>query len=275
MKRPSSYNKLRNIWRGMKGRCYREACSGYKNYGKRGIIVCDEWLNNFESFESWALNNGYAEGLTIERIDNNGNYCPENCRWATRLEQANNKRNNVRVTHSGKTQTLSQWARELKKSVSTIKVSYYKGTFPPKDYAHHMRPNELIEYQGKALTISQWAKEFGVSYGTMYQRIYTGMFPPNEKNRPKRNRLVTYQGKTLTAKQWAKEFGVTHDTMCQKIYRGEFPPKDGVDFKIRLKNRLISYKGKSMTIKQWAKEFGVAYSVIKYRISKGIFPPKE
>lgn len=83
--------RLYRIWCHMKSRCEQPNNNRYYRYGARGIRVCDEWKNSFESFYEWAMNNGYREDLTIERKDNDGNYCPENCEWITLAEQAKNK----------------------------------------------------------------------------------------------------------------------------------------------------------------------------------------
>lgn len=201
--------KLYRVLAGMKSRCSNKNEPGYKHYGGRGIRVCEEWLNSFEAFESWALSNGYEEGLSIERIDVNGNYCPENCKWATSLEQCNNMRRNIRVTYLGKTQTIAQWARELGKEYNTLRCSYHRGTFPPTKENAHKRRNKLIEYQGKSLTAVQWAEELGVPYVNIKHKIKRGTFPPTEENAHKRrNKPVTYKGKSMTIKEWAEELGL-------------------------------------------------------------------
>ena len=96
-----TYNRLRGIYNGVLQRCYRAECQAYKNYGGRGVSVCELWRKSYEDFETWALENGYSEHLTLDRIDVNGNYCPENCRWVTKSDQAKNKRGTVYVIYKG------------------------------------------------------------------------------------------------------------------------------------------------------------------------------
>ena len=101
--------RLYGIYNNMKTRCYTKTDSHYERWGGRGIKMCDEWLNSYEAFKEWAINNGYKEDLTIERIDNDGNYCPENCKWISHKEQARNKRNNHFLTYNGERKCLGEW----------------------------------------------------------------------------------------------------------------------------------------------------------------------
>lgn len=103
---------LYKLWGGMRVRCNERFAEKYPIYSGRGIKVCDEW-SKYEAFRDWALSHGYHEGLTIDRIDVNGDYEPTNCRFITLKEQQNNRRNNHLLTFRGKTQTMSQWADEV------------------------------------------------------------------------------------------------------------------------------------------------------------------
>jgi len=113
-------NKLLGVWRSMHNRCYNEKQASYKDYGGRGIYVCDRW-HGVDGYKNFLNDLGYPiAGQSLERTNNDGPYSPENCRWATRGEQANNKRNSRWITANGKTQTMAQWARDLGCNPSNI-----------------------------------------------------------------------------------------------------------------------------------------------------------
>lgn len=124
-------HRLYHIWNDIKSRCTRKAEQSYYRYGARGIFICDEWKNDFMSFYNWSMSNGYADNLTIDRIDVNGNYEPCNCRWATYTEQANNRRNNIIVTYNNETRTLKQWCGFLGVNYKLVweRMKKYNKTF--------------------------------------------------------------------------------------------------------------------------------------------------
>ena len=109
----SDKHPLYCVWKNMKKRCNNPNASEYENYGRRGISVCKEWSENFKNFYDWAINNNWSKELTIDRIDVNGNYCPENCRWANIKTQMNNMTKNHYVEYNGNTYTLSTLSEYL------------------------------------------------------------------------------------------------------------------------------------------------------------------
>lgn len=123
-------DRLYRIWCAMKSRCRNPKTIGYHNYGGRGIKVCEDWINHFPLFKEWSLSNGYADNLSIDRIDVNGNYCPENCKWATQAEQCANRRNNRRdtvfITAYGETKTAWNWLSDPRCSVKSITTLIYR-----------------------------------------------------------------------------------------------------------------------------------------------------
>ena len=117
---------LYHLWKTIRSRCLCKTEPAYKDYGGRGITICNEWKESYPMFLEWANKNGYKKGLMIDRIDNDGNYCPENCRFVDAFVQANNKRNNIVFTIQGITDTLPNFARKFNLNPKMLYSRYYK-----------------------------------------------------------------------------------------------------------------------------------------------------
>lgn len=123
---------LYGVWCAMKARCNNPNATAYGDYGGRGIRVCDEWLHDFSAFRDWAVSAGYVDTgnghqCSIDRIDVNGNYCPENCRWVDSVAQANNRRSNHYLTFNGETHNLTEWAQITGLPMKKIADRIYHG----------------------------------------------------------------------------------------------------------------------------------------------------
>ena len=119
--------RLYRIFYDMKTRCYNKKRKTYKNYGGRGIIMCNEWLNNFDNFYNWAINNGYKDNLTIDRINVNGNYEPNNCRWVIMREQFHNRTDNVYFIINNKKKCLAELCEEYNMPYQTVRKRLERG----------------------------------------------------------------------------------------------------------------------------------------------------
>ena len=119
--------RLYGIWCAIKARCFNRNTAAYKDYGGRGITLCPEWENDFTSFKSWAYDSGYNDNLSIDRIDNNGDYTPDNCRWVTGVAQANNRRSNHIITHNGESHNITEWASIIGLNPKTLFSRIYSG----------------------------------------------------------------------------------------------------------------------------------------------------
>lgn len=120
-----NYKPIHECYVNMKTRCYNPNYELYSRYGGRGIKVCDEWKDNFKEFYNWAIN-GWKKGLTLDRINNDDDYKPDNCRWVDRIEQANNRHTNYLIKYKGRIKTMAQWSRILKIDYSFIQIRMYK-----------------------------------------------------------------------------------------------------------------------------------------------------
>jgi hypothetical protein len=121
-----SKTRLYGIYKGMKQRCNNIKGLSYKYYGGKGIVICSDWLNSFLRFKEWSINNGYSPNKSIDRIDPNGNYEPENCRWVEFEKQQNNKLNSFFLTIGGETKTIAEWAKYNKINKQTLYSKFYR-----------------------------------------------------------------------------------------------------------------------------------------------------
>lgn len=164
-----------NVYQSMLARCYNKNSKYYDYYGGRGIGVCKRWRDSFENFRE---DMGEApKGRSIDRIDNSLGYEPDNCRWATPLEQSNNTRANVYLEYAGKRQTLPQWARELGINIHTLHNRRWHGWSDREILETPVgqpRHGVIIEYNGKKQTLSQWANELNISVHTLRTRKSRG-----------------------------------------------------------------------------------------------------
>ena len=147
----------------MRSRCLNQNAHEYNNYGGRGIVICGEWLADFDNFADWAFESGYAEGLTIDRINNDGNYEPDNCRWITKGEQNRNKRTNVMIEYKGEKKCIRDWYRELNLPYCAIRKRIARGWSAEKAFT-----TPLFDHQN---TMSRLAAEHGISLGILYNRV--------------------------------------------------------------------------------------------------------
>lgn len=166
--------RLYRIWSNMKQRCTLITHEKYHHYGGRGIEVCKEW-QNFETFYEWAMSNGYSDELTIDRINNDGNYEPTNCRWVTQKAQANNKRNNVLITHNNENKTIAEWSEFANIPQSVLQWRLNKGWSGDKLLApvRSQKPNKPFKTDNYRNEIITWFKD-GITKTEIGKRLNIG-----------------------------------------------------------------------------------------------------
>lgn len=184
-----SDSRLYKTWISMRRRCYANSDSSYQAYGGRGITICEEWKNNFQAFADWAYANGYNENKnrryqSIDRIDVNGNYCPDNCRWADCETQNYNKRVTRKIVVEGKEKTLKDIEKEYGIPMSTLRSRYKKyksGKYTVEDMISKEKickphkNNTFIEVDGVTKRLCDWERETGIGRKTIMNRYKRGI----------------------------------------------------------------------------------------------------
>ncbi len=163
--------RLSGVHSNMKARCSNPNNPHYKYYGGRGITVCEEW-QHVDKFREWAYNNGYKPGLTIDRIDVNGNYEPSNCRWVTMQEQQFNKTDSHLITYKGETKCLAEWENQLGIDHRTILARLNNGwTVEQALFIPINNHLTKISYNNQTHTLTEWATITNISVNTLHSRL--------------------------------------------------------------------------------------------------------
>lgn len=170
-----NHSRLNRIYRAMKTRCYNANAKSYKWYGARGITICEEW-QDYSEFKNWAHSNGYESDLTIDRIDGDKGYSPENCRWVSMKVQSNNRRSNHRVTYGNEVKSLAEWCEKKGMSYKRVEARIKKlgwtveRALETKDAARA----RLTTYKGRTQNLSAWQRELGFNYRKVLRRLNLG-----------------------------------------------------------------------------------------------------
>lgn len=213
------------VWEKMRHRCNNPNNRDYKNYGGRGIKVCDQWNNSFEIFYN-DMGQRPSNKHQIERINNDGNYEPKNCKWATKKEQARNRRNNRLIEYKGQNKTLSEWSEILNISYSVLqaRIDRYKWTIERSfETSTQEIKNHKIEFNGEIHNISEWSKIFNIGYQTLIFRLNKGMsFEEAIKTpiKPSQGNLYTLNGKTKNLNQWCRYYNIKRRTVASRLSKG-------------------------------------------------------
>jgi hypothetical protein len=171
MKHGMKHTRLYRIWGNIKSRCNNPNTTHYNSYGGRGISICKEWDNDFSAFMEWSISNGYNDSLTIDRIDQNGDYCPENCRWTSQKVQCNNFSRNKMITYLGKTQSLTMWCEELNLSYSMVKRRLAKGKSVEEAFEKPKYQPKTLSFNDCTMTVKEWSIKTGIPERIIYERL--------------------------------------------------------------------------------------------------------
>lgn len=277
-----SDTRLFNIWSGMRTRCYNKSDYHYKWYGARGITICDDWKNDFQAFYDWSMQNGYKEDLSIDRIDNDGNYCPGNCRWITHHEQSYNTRSNVYLTYNGETKCVSEWSNIIGISDGTLYHRIKCGWSDEKILTTPILIPEtqqiILEIDGQKRSIQEWSKISGISTQNIKHRLSVGLDPKVAVFEPVGSHVVHRRSdEDVKILEYSARYGISTDLIRLRMKNGMpleiagTKPIYGTNgtnpFGI---NELLTIGLETHTLSEWAERNGIMWSTAYSRMKRGI-----
>lgn len=225
-----SYERLYQVWSGMKQRCVNPNHVAYSQYGGRGIKVCDEWMNNYVSFREFMLTHGYDPEApfgecTIDRINNDGDYCPENCRVISVQEQQINKGDVFSFMLDGQRMTISGVALTKEITRSGIQYRLKKGMSLEDAINTPLRKDKTYEADGQVRTLKEWSGIMGVTVNVIYGRLLTHSFQEiyeewkssGLKVKENKVKYFTVDGETHNQTEWGKILGIPNTTLRYKL----------------------------------------------------------
>ena len=283
-----SKTKLYRVWKGISCRCENQNQKSFKSYGGRGIQMCETWRKSFPEFRRWALENGYEEGLSIERIDVDGDYCPENCTWISMKEQAQNKRNTVYVDVNGESVAACKIANESGSDPRLVSRRLRDGWDVDKAISTQKILREVtITAFGETRSLSDWSETSGIPTSVIRKRISELGWNPEEAvtsdvrptvalNPPEKKFKITdiveFDGQKVSLKDLAERHQLSRANILQRLNRGwdlETTLKTPVnkchnDYEIQLE-----YNGCVKPLSDWARELKIDAQIIRDRLSSG------
>lgn len=272
-------NKLRiaKTLRGMKYRCNNPNYHDYHRYGGRGIKVCKEWTESTDSFIEWSLKNGYDSKKSIDRIDVDKGYSPENCRWANMSTQQNNRGNNIILFYKEEYRTIREWSDILGIEYEVIRDRYYKG-WEVKDILEKPKNShrKLLTLYGETKSLVDWSKELNIGISTLRYRMNNG-FSDDEIINGKRSNskkkeskiMLKYDNKEKSLSEWSKELNINLGTLYNRYYKG-WSNEEILYGKNSSKSTIyLEHDGKKLTLKEWGRIVGVHQDTLRNRMKKG------
>lgn len=262
------------VYMGMKARCYNPNNDAYHNYGGRGIKVCDRWLESFDNFYD-DMGARPSDEYSIDRYpDNDGDYEPDNCRWATKVEQTMNRRNTLKVEYKGEIVPLADVCRALNVDYSHVHQRMRNQGLSLEDaLTLPLAPNAglYVNYKGKSKTISEWARFHNLDPDLVWQRfrVYNWSIEETLETPVSKIKYYEYKGKLLNLTQWCEVLNLNFSTISHRISVKNMTFEEAIETPVKDHWNLIEYRGKTQSMKEWCKDLKLDYWSVQKRFELG------